>query len=290
MVSCLVPPPQLDPALFPEQPEAWSSCAGSQPHYRGYPCALWMLFHAATLLTLPIRERLDGVPPRHRLGTSESLSSVSAFVTNFFSCEECRHHFAAMSAGQSEDRVRNPGDAALWLWEAHNAVNRRLASTASADPAHPKRLFPDVRACPYCYTPVHPGGKGRPTWNNTGFAAGQGLVGGAQTLGSNVAFVWNRTAVLLFLCRFYHIHGANHTHPRDILRAAWPDQFPGSTQLRLQYRGAHGDIGFNEYDITVCVLSYAMCVLCIAVVTYWLVVKRRRRFRRFLYAVPLALP
>ena len=30
---------------FQHTPDEWVSCKGSEPQFRGYPCALWQLFH-----------------------------------------------------------------------------------------------------------------------------------------------------------------------------------------------------------------------------------------------------
>lgn len=40
----------------------------------------------------------------------------------------------------------------LWLWKAHNTVNKRLVGEASEDPLHPKIQYPSRAACPSCWT------------------------------------------------------------------------------------------------------------------------------------------
>ena len=41
--------------------------------------------------------------------------------------------------------------AVLWLWNAHNKVNRRIAKDRSEDPQFPKIQFPSSTNCPECH-------------------------------------------------------------------------------------------------------------------------------------------
>ena len=36
-------------AYLPTRDQQYRHCAGSAPQYRGYPCALWLLFHTLTV-------------------------------------------------------------------------------------------------------------------------------------------------------------------------------------------------------------------------------------------------
>jgi thiol oxidase len=36
-------------AYLPDDHQGYQSCEGSAPQYRGYPCALWLLFHTLTV-------------------------------------------------------------------------------------------------------------------------------------------------------------------------------------------------------------------------------------------------
>lgn len=42
-------------------------------------------------------------------------------------------------------------DSILWLWFAHNEVNKRLSGDETEDPDHPKQQFPSKERCPRCY-------------------------------------------------------------------------------------------------------------------------------------------
>jgi len=46
--------------------------------------------------------------------------------------------------------VTNDDEQILWLWEAHNYVNKQLAGDSTEDPKFPKIQFPSERDCPKC--------------------------------------------------------------------------------------------------------------------------------------------
>lgn len=46
--------------------------------------------------------------------------------------------------------VTSKDDAVLWLWNAHNQVNKRLAGDPTEDPAFPKIQFPSINSCTAC--------------------------------------------------------------------------------------------------------------------------------------------
>lgn len=126
----------------------WVGCAGSQAHYRGYPCGLWTLFHTLTV-NCGTRDDFTGL---------EVLSRIRQYIKHFFSCEECKDHFTEMSNSLREE-VNSHNDAILWLWRSHNKVNHRLAGDHSEDPKHPKIQFPSIELCEECRHP------GTSNWN-----------------------------------------------------------------------------------------------------------------------------
>nr|CAH8830473.1 unnamed protein product [Trichobilharzia regenti] len=161
---------------FPLYKGPFIGCRGSKPHFRGYPCGLWTLFHALTV-------------QQYLLSTSKSEPQVDSvahalnrFVPRFFSCTYCAFHFALNTAnivkpGESilpEDRPSpspeqfifdetiiptlpkapiTPRDSVLWLSFVHNRVNKRLAGQLSEDPTAPKIQFPSFDICPNCWAP-----------------------------------------------------------------------------------------------------------------------------------------
>ncbi|XP_043376698.1 sulfhydryl oxidase 1 [Chelonia mydas] len=130
----------------------WVGCQGSKPHFRGYPCSLWTLFHLLTVQATRYR----------RLGTGplEVLGAMRGYVWSFFGCRECAQHFEGMAA-ESMDKVRSVDRAVLWLWSRHNRVNARLAGTETEDPEFPKLQWPPPDLCPLCHGVVN----GRHVWD-----------------------------------------------------------------------------------------------------------------------------
>ncbi|XP_020780519.1 sulfhydryl oxidase 1 [Boleophthalmus pectinirostris] len=119
----------------------WVGCQGSQPHFRGYPCGVWTLFHVLTVQAL-------------NSGTSDRLEVLTAmreYVRAFFGCRECAQHFESMAQESLYD-VTTSSSAVLWLWSRHNHVNNRLAGALSEDPYFPKIQWPSPEMCPRCHT------------------------------------------------------------------------------------------------------------------------------------------
>ena len=267
--------------------------------------------HTLTLLTLPTSQ----APPP--ITSARALTVLANFVKHFFSCEECRVHFVKMARGVSRQALGSDGDAILWLWEAHNTVSARLSVEGGGDPLFPKHLFPSIGRCPYCYQTTdesvsHDFVDMSPDFNNTAFRPSESLLIEAegveqphpqltrsflrarQLKAVERGYVWNRTAILLYLWNFYHVdwkHG-NGTRPgleRDhhrvsqaaILRAAWPRRSVGD-----HYRGRgwqRGGALSSEAveDGGICLEPYMVCVAFVALLVFWL--HRRRKCKRLLH-------
>ncbi|XP_011613149.2 sulfhydryl oxidase 1 [Takifugu rubripes] len=119
----------------------WVGCQGSQPHYRGYPCGVWTLFHV-----LSVQAKKD-----EGTDAKEVLSTMRGYVHHFFGCRLCAKHFEEMAQkGLSE--VNTLSAAVLWLWKRHNQVNNRLAGALSEDPKFPKIQWPSPEMCPSCHS------------------------------------------------------------------------------------------------------------------------------------------
>ncbi|KAM9642638.1 sulfhydryl oxidase 2 [Trichechus inunguis] len=144
--------------LFLTSHVKWVGCQGSRPELRGYPCALWQLFHTLTVQAAARPEALvdtgfEGAP-------QAVLQTLRRYVRTFFGCRECGKHFEEM-AQESLDTVRTPDQAVLWLWRKHNVVNSRLAGLPSEDPRFPKAPWPTPDLCPACHEEV----KGLDSWD-----------------------------------------------------------------------------------------------------------------------------
>ena len=127
----------------------WAACRGWRPTARGYPCGLWLLFH--TLLA-------RAPTPRH---ARQTLAAIRGYVEHFFGCSACATHFGALArgaeAGSGVGAMPVEADSAdaplLWMWRAHNAVNRRLNTTegdAVLDRSLRKLQWPAREQCPAC--------------------------------------------------------------------------------------------------------------------------------------------
>ncbi|MBN3282060.1 QSOX1 oxidase, partial [Polyodon spathula] len=130
----------------------WVSCQGSQPHFRGYPCSLWTLFH---LLTVQAAHSTHTPAP----DPLEVLQAMRGYIQHFFSCRECAMHFEGMAA-ESMSQVDSLPKSVLWLWSHHNIVNIRLAGDPTEDPKFPKVLWPPPDLCPQCHDEL----KGKNFW------------------------------------------------------------------------------------------------------------------------------
>ncbi|KAM4739450.1 sulfhydryl oxidase 1 [Anableps anableps] len=141
---------QVANAALPEGVR-WVGCQGSQPHFRRYPCGVWILFHVLTVQA----STTGGSDPQ------EVLKAMRNYVHNFFGCRYCAEHFENM-AKEGLEKVDTLPSAALWLWSRHNQVNNRIAGAMSEDPLFPKIQWPSPEMCPSCHIVKDTGDHG---WN-----------------------------------------------------------------------------------------------------------------------------
>ncbi|XP_023366525.1 sulfhydryl oxidase 1 [Otolemur garnettii] len=134
----------------------WIGCQGSEPHFRGFPCSLWVLFHLLTVQAA--RQKVDR--PQDMAKAQEVLQAIRGYVRFFFGCRDCAAHFEQMAV-DSMDRVGSLNDAVLWFWSSHNRVNARLAGAPSEDPQFPKVQWPPIELCSACHNELH----GVPVWD-----------------------------------------------------------------------------------------------------------------------------
>lgn len=121
-------------------PQQWLACRGSTPEHRGYPCGVWKLFH---YLTVAAAEHNSSEP-------REVLDAMFKYIKNFFGCADCSRHFQEMAVAKDMKSVSSVDSAILWLWMAHNDVNKRLAGDSTEDPKFPKVQFPSSERCSSC--------------------------------------------------------------------------------------------------------------------------------------------
>ena len=137
----------------------WRACRGNSATARGYPCALWSLFH--TLLA-------------HSAQPARALLAIQGYVEFFFGCRGCAEHFVGLAQrgerggekhggtaavppapdGRHGTAAASAAEASLWLWKAHNAVNARLNATGEEAVLRlglRKVQWPSRAECPSCY-------------------------------------------------------------------------------------------------------------------------------------------
>jgi len=122
----------------------WLGCQGSQIKYRGYPCALWTTFHTLTV------NAMDNACKKQE--PASLLRAIHGYIINFFGCSDCAEHFNQMAQEANLfSEIKQCEQAAEWLWDAHNKVNKRLQNDSSSDPVYPKVIFPTQERCGDCY-------------------------------------------------------------------------------------------------------------------------------------------
>ena len=124
-------------------PSQWVGCKGSEEGYRGYPCGLWTMFHMLTV-NYALENKNAEQEPR------KILETMYGYVQHFFGCADCAQHFVQMAAKNKMFDVSSANDSILWLWSAHNEVNRRLSGDPTEDPEHKKVQYPTAEHCPSC--------------------------------------------------------------------------------------------------------------------------------------------
>ena len=142
----------FDDAVDSEHPQwreeisEWKGCQGSKPHLRGYPCSLWTLWH-----TLTVSSSLNG-GENAATNPRQVMQAMKGYIQYFFGCSHCSNHFVDMAEDEHDpiDKIESLDGSVLWLWAAHNRVNRRLAGDSTEDPQAPKVQYPTPEQCPSC--------------------------------------------------------------------------------------------------------------------------------------------
>ncbi|KAH8310415.1 hypothetical protein KR044_001215 [Drosophila immigrans] len=115
-------------------------CIASGPFLRGFTCSLWTLFHHLTVEAAKSKD----LPP------GAVLATIHGFVKHFFGCGDCVKHFMGMAERRKLFDMRTADEQILWLWEAHNEVNERIAGDSTEDPKFPKLQYPSEQLCDKC--------------------------------------------------------------------------------------------------------------------------------------------
>lgn len=157
-----------------------------------------------------------------------------------------------MAAERGLEQVSGLNEAALWLWEAHNVVNKKLKGDATEDPAHPKIQFPSVVSCMTC---------------------------------KGVGEDWEQDEVLNYLKQRYsksnicpyELRYSNMCQP--IMETLVMSERTAEKLVDENVNSLDGS-GFNYADIGLCVVLYLASAIVLILVYYKFVLKRghRRKF------------
>uniref|UniRef100_A0A914QE45 Sulfhydryl oxidase n=1 Tax=Panagrolaimus davidi TaxID=227884 RepID=A0A914QE45_9BILA len=127
--------------------ETWQHCKGTGPEFRGYTCGLWTTFH-----TLIVHANLNNKDKKS--DPMEPLKVIQGWVRSFFGCKPCKTHFLEMTEKtykMDKEKIKTSEDAVLYLWNAHNIVNKRLhGKPETEDPQFLKYQFPPEFLCKDC--------------------------------------------------------------------------------------------------------------------------------------------
>nr|XP_020450837.1 sulfhydryl oxidase 2 [Monopterus albus] len=264
----------------------WVGCQSSRPGLRGYPCALWTLFHVLTVQHDATPAALENTGLEAE--AAPVLQVMRRYIRTFFGCEQCGRHFE-QAAAAGMDRVQQM----LWLWNQHNMVNYRLAGSLSDDPLFPKAPWPSPSLCASCHEE------------------------------KNGVHVWNQDNVLSFLRHHYGVSNLSpkysltppqvpapppnpvHTsRPQAEHRGGgvggrermepeekaeeWPEPRPGHQRGALPGHSGRGGagggvwilglgLGFNSVDMSLCVVLYVFSCLFLMLLFFFFKVRSRRR-------------
>lgn len=211
-------------------------CRGTSDGRRGYTCGLWTLFHYLTVRAASGEHNSNADP-------LDVLRGIHGFVKNFFGCSHCSQHFQEMAHQDNIWNVKSNEEAVLWLWLAHNKVNKRLAGDDTEDPEFPKEQFPTTKLCPACHR------------DESGDDKTQ----------------WNRDEVINYLRRIYS--------PDNISRFGVVGESDREDFPRSQAHTATSAT-FSEMDVRMGMLLYAFCMLIIVVAVKLFM---RRGYRKKVY-------
>lgn len=137
----------------------------------------------------------------------------------------------AMASRRKIWSVASKDEAVLWLWEAHNEVNKRLAGDSTEDPQFPKQQFPSASSCAQCH--------------HTGSSK------------DNLDIKWNRDAVLSFL---KNIH-----NPEFVSRyGVQHEQLLHETLDNMRQKRQISNV-FSDMDMRMGMFLYAFCIVMMVV-------------------------
>lgn len=256
---------QSTESVLPGQ-QPWIGCAGSESKFRGFPCGLWTTFHVLTVNSV----LQDGSKKLYI--PLKTVKAIHGYVKHFFGCSYCSEHFQAMYAEDAESSIKVADDTILWLWRAHNKVNKRLKGEASEDPQHPKQQFPPPVYCPSCWQGDKFNVKEVLKYLKTIYAKGALSFRGTK----NISSPRNRQEKVQQQLDSYRREKKHSEAVMPVHTKSYREHSPQNTGLW----------GLTNTDISLCVFFYGASTIIIMAV-YCSVVIRRKMRRKFLEAYKL---
>lgn len=222
----------------------WVGCYSDNVALRRFPCSMWVMFHHLTVAAEEAEMSTDPL---------EVLQAMHGYVKYFFGCTDCSQHFQQMAKDNRLWSVSSKDNAILWLWAAHNQVNKRLSGDETEDPEFPKQQFPSRAVCPQCY-------------RDTASSSGLSFNNGSE---------WDKTEVLFFLKR---IHATQNI---SILGVENELALPAVAEQLTAQRVMGGVL--NDNDFRLGVLLYVVSVAMIVVAVKMFVKRKGWGYRKKMY-------
>lgn len=152
-----------------------------------------------------------------------------------------------------EKKVRTHDEAVLWLWHAHNIVNKRLHNARSTDPHFPKVAYPPKEMCIEC---TEDSKEYNNTWNDA-------------------PNTWRNDIVLNYLKVHYGVNNIRLSDTADGTSKPETVRYVRDNQL-VRVIG----FGMTYFDTSLCLVVYGTGVI-ILIGLYIYVLRRRRRIKRY---------
>lgn len=232
------------------------------------------------------------------------LGTIQSYMKYFFGCEVCVQHFLKMASEITSADKTSEG-AVLWLWNGHNKANKRLHGDNTEDPTHPKIQFPPATLCSDCYK----GGQ----WNKeqilhflVRFYGEDGIVSAAddsveEDTGKFVSPAVNGDKKLdwwelqqrkkdLEKIRMLRRVKYDKLQEKKVVKLSkyavinknldllYGHDVKHDTGLEAKRRPVDPyKWGFNNLDMSICVLFYVLCMTMIIVMYYHFIVRKKYR-------------
>ena len=115
-------------SYLPNNQVRYEYCAGSSSQYRGYPCALWLIFHTLTVsqvqsgfyihVLTSFRNLFSVYPESDRTYIIEIPLAIKKFIKHFFGCRHCSENFMKETTDLNQLDSNNKHAGIIYLWKS----------------------------------------------------------------------------------------------------------------------------------------------------------------------------